>query len=95
MSTKRKCTLHDPAIGRRILEARTQAGISQRRLAAGTLITAAYISRIENGERTPNVRVIRDCAEVLGCSAAWLETGHAVVDVRLTVTRAAQLLEHT
>lgn len=93
MSTPRKGTVHDPAIGQRLLEARTRAGISQRALAAGTLITAAYISRIENGERTPQVRVLRDCAEVLGVSAAWLETGQPLVDVRLTEAYAGELLE--
>ena len=59
MTFKRARTPHydDPAaVGRRVFEAREAAGLSQRELAFPGC-SAAYISRIERGERVPSLQV--------------------------------------
>jgi transcriptional regulator with XRE-family HTH domain len=61
------------AFGARLRALRTSAGMSQRDLADGTTVTAAYLSRIENGERYPSVSVIRELAGNLGMDADVLE----------------------
>lgn len=91
--TKRKWGFCDPTIGERILEARIRTGLSQRQAVKRTPYTAAYLSRIENGQRTPSVPFLRSISPILGVSPVWLETGQAMVDVRITVTQAARLLE--
>ena len=65
----------DPAsCGLRLKDARERAGISQRRLAFPGC-TAAYISRIEAGERIPSLQLLRELGRRLGVSADWLATG--------------------
>lgn len=81
----------DLEIGRRILAARTARGISQRALSEQTEYTAAYLSRIESGERTPSIAYMRAVAPMLGCSVAWLETGRDDVEVVLPRHLAEQL----
>jgi tetratricopeptide (TPR) repeat protein len=67
--------IDDPAAcGRRLKEARERAGISQRRLAFPGC-TAAYISRIEAGERIPSLQLLRQLGHRLGVTADWLATG--------------------
>src|SRR3954447_14894217 len=62
----------DPvACGLRLKEARERAGVSQRRLAFPGC-TAAYISRIEAGERIPSLQLLRELGRRLGVSADWL-----------------------
>ena len=61
---------------RRIRAAREQAGLSQRQLSFEGC-TAAYISRIEAGARTPSFQILRVLAETLGVSADFLATGEA------------------
>jgi tetratricopeptide (TPR) repeat protein len=61
-------------VGRRLKEARVSAGLSQRALGAGDC-TAAYISRVEAGERIPSLQLLRVLAERLGVSADYLATG--------------------
>lgn len=61
-------------IGERLRGRRTEVGLSQRKLASQG-VTAAYISRIEAGERLPSVRTLRKVGVKLGVSAHWLETG--------------------
>jgi tetratricopeptide (TPR) repeat protein len=65
----------DPkALGQRLRAARDQAGLTQRQLAfAGC--TAAYISRIEAGVRTPSLQLLRELARRTGVSEEWLATG--------------------
>jgi tetratricopeptide (TPR) repeat protein len=65
---------HPAECGRRLKEAREAAGISQRRLAFPGC-TAAYISRIEAGERIPSLQLLRELGRRLGVSADWLATG--------------------
>ena len=65
----------DPkAAGRRLREARERAGLSQRQLAFPGC-TAAYISRLESGDRTPSLQLLREIGKRLGVSADWLATG--------------------
>ena len=58
----------------RIREARRAAGLSQRQLAFDGC-TAAYVSRIEAGARTPSFQILRVFAEKLGVTADYLATG--------------------
>lgn len=64
-------------VGQRLRRLRLARGMSQRAL-AGPGVSAAYISRIESGEREPSVKAIRLLAKRLGLSALYLETGQAV-----------------
>lgn len=57
-------------IGARIKAARTAAGLTQTDLANG-VVTAAYISRIEQGDRRPRPKLLLHFAAVLGCPAQW------------------------
>ncbi len=66
------------AVGERLLDARTAAGLSQRDLAfAGC--SAAYISRIEHGERIPSLQVMRELARRIGVSEEQLAYGRSDV----------------
>jgi len=58
-------------VGRRLREARLAAGLSQRELAFPGC-SAAYISRIEQGERTPSLQVLRELAERCDTTEAHL-----------------------
>lgn len=60
--------------GLRLRELREQAGLSQRELSFDGC-TAAYISRVEKGERYPSVVLMRGLADRLRISADYLETG--------------------
>jgi len=78
---KRQKSLHvdDPvAVGERIRTARQQAGLSQAALAAADC-SAAYISRVELGDRTPSLQLLRELAKRLGVSADFLASGSAAV----------------
>jgi tetratricopeptide (TPR) repeat protein len=83
----------DPvALGRRLRETRDAAGLSQRELSFPGC-TAAYISRIEKGERVPSLQLIREFAARLGVSEQFishgsherLETGSSFVEARVAV----------
>src|SRR2546423_14283704 len=77
MSTKRETIPHvdDPAaVGRRLREAREQAGISQRALAFPGC-SPAYLSRIEAGDRTPSLQVLRELSRRLGVTEEYLAYG--------------------
>ena len=62
------------AVGRRIREARHRAGLGQAELAAGDC-APAYVSKIESGERTPSLQLLRQFGRRLGLSADYLATG--------------------
>ncbi len=64
------------AAGARLREARERAGLSQRKLSFPGC-SAAYISRVEAGERTPSVRLLRELARRLNVSPDYLATGSA------------------
>jgi tetratricopeptide (TPR) repeat protein len=58
----------DPAeLGRRIRTARVAAGMTQAQVAAGE-ITAAYLSRIEDGQRRPEAGLLERMASRMGVS---------------------------
>ena len=57
-------------VGERIL--RSRGSLSQRQLAQSVGVTAAYISRIEHGERIPTLQLLERIADALGVDLAWL-----------------------
>src|SRR6476469_3968152 len=96
MTFKRARTPHydDPAaVGRRVYEAREAAGLSQRELAFPGC-SAAYISRIERGERVPSLQVMRELARRTGVTEEQLAFGREKVDPavaeRLRAVEAAE-----
>jgi transcriptional regulator with XRE-family HTH domain len=65
----------DPILlGRRLRETREAAGLSQRELSFPGC-TAAYISRIEKGERVPSLQLIREFAVRLDVSEEFISHG--------------------
>jgi tetratricopeptide (TPR) repeat protein len=62
------------AVGRRLRQAREEAGLSQRDLSFDGC-TAAYISRVEAGARIPSLQVLRELGRQLGVSAEYLAKG--------------------
>lgn len=78
-------------VGGRLKHARLEAGLSQRQLVEGTPYSAAYVSRLEAGDRTASVTCIRALAVRCGVSAVWLETGQMPTEL----DREAVLLEVT
>jgi transcriptional regulator with XRE-family HTH domain len=64
------------SVGDRLRQARLAAGLSQREL-SGDGISFAFVSRIERGNRTPSVKMLRKLAARLDVSVHWLETGEA------------------
>jgi transcriptional regulator with XRE-family HTH domain len=65
----------DPAaVGRRLKEARLKAGLSQRQLSFPGC-SAAYISRLEAGDRVPSLQLLRKIAAKLGADEQYLATG--------------------
>ena len=71
----------DPAaVGRRLKDARLAAGLSQRQLSFPGC-SAAYISRLEAGDRVPSLQLLRKLAAKLNADEQFLATG--VEQVRL------------
>ena len=67
----------DPlAAGRRLKEARLAAGLSQRQLAFPGC-SAAYISRLEAGQRVASLQLLRKIAAKLSADEEYLATGVA------------------
>ena len=70
----------DPfAVGKRLYAFRETARLSQRELAFPGC-SAAYISRIERGERIPSLQVMRELAHRVGVSEAQLAYGRDLLD---------------
>lgn len=80
------------AVGARVHQAREAAGLSQRELAFDGC-SAAYISRMERGERIGSLQVLRVIAEKTGVSEDWLAWGREKIDPtvaeKVTAVRAA------
>ena len=77
MPMKRERIPHvdDPVrVGQRLVAAREAALLSQRNVAFPGC-SAAYISRIEHGERTPSLQVLRELADRCGVSETHLAWG--------------------
>lgn len=65
----------DPAaVGRRLRAARIKAGLSQRQLSFPGC-SAAYISRLEAGDRVPSLQLLRKLALKLDADEEYLATG--------------------
>ena|SRR5688572_1910345 len=98
MMLKRPRTPHydDPvAVGARLHAAREAAGISQRELAFPGC-SAAYISRIERGERIPSLQVMRELARRVGITEAELAYGREPIDPAVSrAVRAVEAAEET
>jgi tetratricopeptide (TPR) repeat protein len=62
------------AVGERVRVARRRAGLTQRQLSFEGC-TAAYISRVETGDRIPSLQILRELGRRLGVSADYLATG--------------------
>ena len=70
----------DPAaVGRRLKEARLAAGLSQRQLSFPGC-SAAYVSRLEAGDRVPSLQLLRKLAQKLHADERYLATGVATVE---------------
>lgn len=70
----------DPAaVGRRLKDARVAAGLSQRQLSFPGC-SAAYISRLEAGDRVPSLQLLRKLALKLNADEDHLATGIARVE---------------
>src|SRR5579872_3415497 len=77
MAKQKTQHVDDPvAVGTRIRNARERAGLSQREL-AGDDCTAAYVSRLELGQRVPSIQLLRQLGKRLGIDADFLATGLA------------------
>ena len=61
-------------LGRRLRYARTQRGLTQKQL-AGNDVSIAYVSRIEAGQRRPELRLLTRMARRLGMPVEQLLTG--------------------
>jgi transcriptional regulator with XRE-family HTH domain len=65
----------DPAaVGQRLKDARLAAGLSQRQLSFPGC-SAAYISRLEAGDRVPSLQLLRKLAAKLNADEQFLATG--------------------
>jgi transcriptional regulator with XRE-family HTH domain len=70
----------DPvAVGRRLKEARLTAGLSQRQLSFPGC-SAAYISRLEAGDRVPSLQLLRKLAAKLNADEQYLATGEERIE---------------
>ena len=76
MAPRTKVKYYDDAVslGRRLREIREAGGLSQRELSFPGC-TAAYISRIEKGERVPSLQLIREFAARLGVGEHFISHG--------------------
>ncbi len=92
MAPRQKLSYVDDAVsvGRRLRAAREQAGISQRALSFPGC-TAAYISRIENGERIPSLQLLREFAARLNVGEQYLAYGRDELPVSRTTPTEARV----
>ena len=67
------------AVGLRILNARLDAGLSQRDLAFPGC-TPCYLSRMERGERVGSLQVLEQIANRTGVTTDWLAHGKELLD---------------
>lgn len=59
----------------RIRAVRTAAGLTQPEFAEKLGLTKNFISLIENGQREPSDRTVRDICRVFSVNEVWLRTG--------------------
>ncbi len=92
--TRQKATHVDSpeAVGSRIRAAREKAGLSQRDLSFPGC-SPAYLSRIEAGQRTPSLQLLRELGLRLGVTADYLAVGEIAAPVeRVTEAEVALAL---
>jgi len=86
----------DPAVlGQRLRSARVAKDMTQAEL-AGTDVSIGYVSRIESGQRRPNLKVLGELSTRLGLPVEQLLTGMApreLDEIRLTLDFAELSLE--
>ena len=75
----------------RIRAVRIAAGLTQPEFAEKLGLTKNFISLIENGQREPSERTIRDICRVFSVNESWLRTGEG--DMKKPQTRDEQLAE--
>ncbi len=78
------------AVGRRLRDARVNAGLSQRQLAFPGC-SAAYISRLEAGDRVPSLQLLRKLAAKLRVDESFLATGAPAEPVRPAALTEAEI----
>ena len=59
-------------IGKRIRKARKEKGLSQLELAEATGLSVPFISNVENGKQTMNIKALISISDALGVSADWI-----------------------
>ena len=64
------------SIGTRVMQIRTQKGISQRELSRRSGLAGSYLSRIENRHLEPRPKTLRKIAAALGVSTAEFFQSH-------------------
>jgi transcriptional regulator with XRE-family HTH domain len=74
------------SIGERLKRLRIERGLSQRALSEPG-VSYAYISRIEQGARTPSVKALRKLAQRLDVTPEYLETGQQLLPLQLLELR--------
>lgn len=72
-------------VGARIFNARLNAGLAQRDLEFPGC-SAAYISRMERGERIGSLQVLEEIANRTGVTTDWLAHGRELVDPEVAET---------
>jgi transcriptional regulator with XRE-family HTH domain len=94
MARTRVMKIDNPgALGRRLASARAERGLTLRELAFEGC-SAAYVSTIESGKRTPSLQVLQALAERLGVGVDYLATGErAPIDIQLNDAEVAVHLE--
>lgn len=63
------------SVNQRIKMVRTFLGMSQSAFAQNLHLSSGYISSLENGTRTVNLRAIKLICATYGVSEGWLKTG--------------------
>ncbi len=76
-------------LGKKLKQARLDAGLSQRQLCAGN-ITRNMLSQIENGNARPSMNTLKVLSERLGKPVSWFLEETAVTSVNQTVMDAAR-----
>lgn len=82
-------------LGKRIRDSRLSRGLTQAELAAGK-VTVGYVSRIESGQRRPDVELLEFFATQLGTTAEYLVHGVAPArsdEILLALLQAELALE--
>lgn len=80
------------AFGRRLRRTRLERGLSQRDIAFPGC-TAAYLCRIEHGDRVPSLQIIRRLASKLHVNPSWLANGAGDSTPALTIEIPARAVD--